>query len=126
MEENVNAGIDAEAFARQWISNWNRKDVEAVLSHFSENVVFTSAKAKAVLGTARVEGKSRLREYWSTAIGRIQTIRFTLDHVIGDGDRIGIIYTADIDGRRTRAVEFLKFGDDGLVREGEAMYGVEL
>jgi ketosteroid isomerase-like protein len=126
MEPNSSARIDAKTFGEQWTSNWNRKDVEAVLSHFSENVVFTSAKAKAVVGSARVEGKSKLREYWTNAIGRIRTIHFTLDHVIHDGDRMGIVYTAEIDGKRTRAVEFLKFGDDGLVREGEAMYGIEL
>jgi ketosteroid isomerase-like protein len=118
--------VDIKAFADQWISDWNRKDVEAVLAHFSEAVVFTSVRAKAVLGLPRLEGKTRLREYWSAAIAQIQTIRFTLDYVISDGKRLGIVYTAEIDGRRTRAVEFLTFGEDGLVREGEAMYGVEL
>lgn len=120
------ANVEALTFADRWISNWNRKDVEGVLSHFSETVVFTSSRAKAVLGTARVEGKSRLREYWTTAISRIQTIHFTLDSVIRDGDRIAIVYIAEIDGKRLRAVEFLAFGEDGLVREGEAMYGIEL
>ena len=118
--------IDAQSFADQWISDWNRKDVEAVLSHFSEGVVFTSSRAKAILGSPRVEGKSRLRNYWTTAISRIQTIQFTLNYVINSGDRMAIVYIAEIDGKRLRAVEFLAFGDDGLVREGEAMYGVEL
>jgi hypothetical protein len=100
--------------------------VEAVLSHFSESVIFTSPRAKATVGTSKVEGKSRLREYWTKAIDRIQTIHFTLDYVISDGDRIGIVYIAEIDGRRMRCVEFMIVGDDGLVREGEAMHGVEL
>jgi ketosteroid isomerase-like protein len=122
----VSVKIDAQSFADQWISDWNRKDVEAVLSHFSEGVVFTSSRAKALLGSSRVEGKSRLRNYWTTAISRIQTIQFTLNYVINSGDRMAIVYIAEIDGKRLRAVEFLAFGDDGLVREGEAMYGVEL
>jgi ketosteroid isomerase-like protein len=122
----VSARIDARAFADRWISEWNRKDVEAVLSHFSESVIFTSPRAKATVGTSRVEGKSRLREYWTKAIDRIQTIHFALDYVIRDGDRIGLVYIAEIDGRRMRCVEFMVFGDDGLVREGEAMHGVEL
>jgi ketosteroid isomerase-like protein len=117
--------MDARAFAERWISDWNRKDVQAVLSHFSEDVVFTSSRAKAILGSPRLEGKSRLSEYWTTAISRIQTIRFTLDYLIREGDRMAIIYIAEIDGNRLRAVEFLVFGKDGLVHEGEAMYGVE-
>jgi ketosteroid isomerase-like protein len=122
----VSVKIDAQSFADQWISDWNRKDVEAVLSHFSDGVVFTSSRAKAILGSPRVEGKSRLRNYWTTAISRIQTIQFTLNYVINSGDRLAIVYIAEIDGKRLRAVEFLVFDDDGLVREGEAMYGVEL
>ncbi|MBZ5689288.1 MAG: nuclear transport factor 2 family protein [Acidobacteriia bacterium] len=118
--------MDARVFTDRWISDWNRKDVEAVLSNLSEDVVFTSPRAKAIVGSSRVEGKSSLREYWTKAIDRIQTIHFTLDYVISDGDRVGIVYIAEIDGRRMRCVEFMVFGGDGLVRQGEAMHGVEL
>ena len=118
--------MDARAFAEYWISEWNRKDVEGVLSHFSERVVFTSPRAKAIVGSSRVEGKSILREYWTKAIDQIQTIHFTLDYALSDGDRVGIVYIAEIDGRRMRCVEFMVFGDDGLVREGEAMHGIEV
>ena len=122
----MSAAFDARAFAEQWISDWNRRDVEAVLSHFSADVVFTSSRAKAIFGSPTVEGKSRLREYWTTAISRIQSIRFTLNYAIREADRMAIVYVADIDGKRLRAVEFLTFGEHGLVHEGEAMYGVEL
>lgn len=122
----MSARIDARAFADRWISEWNRKDVEAVLSHFSESVVFTSPRAKAIVGSSRVEGTSSLREYWSKAIDRIQTIHFTLDYVISEGDRMSVVFIAEIDGRRMRCVEFMVFDDDGLVREGEAMHGIEL
>ena len=118
--------VDAQSFADRWISDWNRKDVEAVLLHFREDVVFTSPRAKALFGSPRVEGKSKLREYWSTAISRIQTIRFTLNYVISDSHRMAIVYIAEIDGKRLHAVEFLAFDEDGLVSEGEGMYGVEL
>jgi ketosteroid isomerase-like protein len=117
---------DSRAFAEAWVSEWNRKDVEAMLTHFSDDVVFASPRAQAILGSYRVEGKTKLREYWTRAIGRVQTIHFVLDHVISEGDRIVIVYVAEIDGRRMRAAEFLKFGDDGLIHEGEAMHGVEL
>ncbi len=122
----MKATVDFSAFADQWISDWNRRDVEAVLKHFSEDVVFTSPRATAVVGTPRVEGKSRLREYWNSAISRIQTIHFTLDHVIGDRDRLAVVYTSEINGKRMRCVEFLSFGEDGLICQGEAMHGIEL
>jgi steroid delta-isomerase len=117
---------DIRTFAEEWISDWNRRDVEAVLTRFSEDVTFTSPRAKAISGSTKVEGKSRLREYWTKALERIQSIHFTLDYVVGDGDRIGVVYVSEINGVKMRSVEFLIFGPDGLVREGEAMHGIEL
>ena len=64
-EPRLRTKVDQQTFANQWISDWNGRDVEAVLAHFSENVVFTSPRAKAIMGSLRVEGKSRLREYWT-------------------------------------------------------------
>jgi hypothetical protein len=73
-----------------------------------------------------VSGKQELAEYWSRGMAAIQSIRFELDYVIADGHRLGIIYTSDINGKRMRSVEFLRFNDARLVCEGEAMHGVVL
>lgn len=118
--------MDARAFAERWISEWNRKDVEAVLSHFSDDVVFTSPRAQALVGSSCIRGKAKLREYWKLAVARVQRMHFTLDCVIFQGDHMAIVYMPDLDGKRIRAVEFLTFGADGLIREGETMHGVEL
>ena len=120
------AKVDSRAFAERWISDWNRRDVEAVLAHFSEAVVFTSPRAKAIVGSAKLEGKSRLREYWNSALKRIQTMHFTLAYAISGGDRLGIVYISEINGTKMRSVEFLRFDSDGVVCEGEAMHGIEL
>jgi hypothetical protein len=78
------------------------------------------------MGKVRVSGKRELAEYWNRGIAAIQSIRFELDHVIADGNRLAIVYVSDIDGKRMRSVEFLRFDDAGLVCEGEAMHGVVL
>ena len=117
---------DVQAFAERWISEWNLKDVEGVLAHFSEDVVFTSPRAKLVVGSPQLRGKANLREYWKRAIERIETIHFTLDYVIKDASHMAIVYTAELNGKRVHAVEFLDFGEDGLVHRGEGMYGIEL
>ena len=52
---------------------------------------------------------------------------FAIDHVLlCEGDRIAILYIAEIGSKRIRAVEFPTFGRDGVIREGEAMHGLEL
>ena len=117
---------EALVYAEKWIAKWNRRDVEAVLTLFSDDVVFTSPRAASVVGSTRIEGKAMLAKYWTQAIAAIQTIHFTLDYVIAEGDRLAIVYVSEINGKRTRAVEFLVFGTDGLIHSGEAMHGIAL
>jgi hypothetical protein len=119
---------DAATFAAGWIATWNDKDVETVLSHFDEAARFTSPKAAATVGRATVEGKAALRAYWTAAVVRIESIHFTLDRALWDATRseLTVVYTAEINGKRNRACEFMRFNDAGLVIEGEAMYGADL
>lgn len=117
---------DVRSFVDWWISTWNRKDVESMLTAFSDDVVFTSPRIVPIFHTPRVEGKARLREYWTQAASRVQTIHFTLDYLISDGNRLGIAYASEINGKRIRSVEILQFDGNGLVCAGEAMHGVEM
>ena len=100
--------------------------MEAVLAHFAEDVEFTSPRVVPILGKVRVTGKNELAEYWNRAMAAVQSIHFELDYAIADGNRLAIVYTSEINGKRMRSVEFLTFNDAGLVREGEAMHGVVL
>ena len=117
---------EALAWAHQWIDNWNRRDINGVLAHFADNVVFTSPRVPPIMGKTGVSGKRELAEYWNRGIAAIQSIHFGLDYAIMDGNRLGIIYTSEVNGTRMRTVEFLRFNDAGLVCVGEAMHGVVL
>jgi hypothetical protein len=59
--------LDAVAFSQQWVQAWNAHDVEAVLRHIHEDVMFTSpVAAKLCPETAGViRGKAELRRYWT-------------------------------------------------------------
>src|SRR5579863_4666674 len=68
--EMISNDAEAAEFARHWEAAWNRRDVEAVLAHFAEDVVFTSPVAQQI-GFARsgiIQGKSELRRYWLAAL----------------------------------------------------------
>jgi ketosteroid isomerase-like protein len=115
-----------DEFAARWAEAWNRRDVEEVLRHFHDDVVFTSPTALAVVGSARVTGKAALRDYWNTAMSRIGSLRFVVDRVLWDpvGRELAVIYTADIDGKSRRVSENLRFDDSGLVVAAEVFHGV--
>ena len=40
---------DPNSYAEQWVQAWNAHDIEAVLDHFSDDVVFTSPVAARVV-----------------------------------------------------------------------------
>jgi len=117
---------EALAWTREWIDKWNGRDVDGVLGRFADDVVFTSPRVPPIMGKTAVSGKHELAEYWNRGMAAIQSIHFDLDYAIVDGNRLGIIYTSNINGKRMRTVEFLMFNDAGLVCEGEAMHGVVL
>ena len=117
---------EAERFAAGWAAAWNRRDLEAVLEHFSEDVVFSSPKALAVLGVPSVRGRAALRAYWQRALAAVTSLRFSVDRVIWDpaSAELSIVYDRDVDGHRDRASEILRFDASGLVVAGEVHYGV--
>lgn len=115
----------AHAFAAEWIDNFNRLDVEAVLACFAEDAEFTSPRAMAVAGKPTVRSRQELGDYWRKSVSSIQSLHFTLDHVINDesAGHLVIVYISEVDGKRIRAAEFFEFNDAQQVIRGEAMHG---
>ena len=117
---------EAEQFGRAWIEAWNRRDVEAVLALYEDDLVFTSPRASVVVGRATVNGKSALREYWRKALERIGKLEFHSDRVLWDpeGRELVILYTSAIDGQSKRVAETFRFGSGGLVEATEVFHGI--
>jgi hypothetical protein len=59
-------------------------------------------------------------------IGRIGSLRFTVDRVLWDPVRreLAIVYTSEIDGQARRVSENLTFDDGGQVVAAEVFHGV--
>ena len=47
---------DPKSYADQWVRAWNAHDVEAVLEHFHDDVLFTSPVAARVVPESRGSG----------------------------------------------------------------------
>jgi ketosteroid isomerase-like protein len=112
--------VDAVAFSEQWVTAWNAHDVESVLNHFDENVVFTSPVAAELFPETAglVRGKSELRRYWTHALQRVPHLRFVVEGVYEGIDTVVIAYRNQDD----RLVsEVLRFAG-GLVIEGHGTY----
>jgi ketosteroid isomerase-like protein len=116
----------AGSFAEEWTEAWNRRDLDAVLAQFEDDVVFSSPRALQVVGAPTLRGKAALRDYWSRSLGSIGSLRFSVRRILWDpeGTELAIVYDREVDGRRDRAAEVLQFGPTGRVVRGEVFHGV--
>jgi hypothetical protein len=112
-------------FADRWIAAWNRRDVDAVLAHYAQDAQFVSPLARNLVGHSVLRNKKELENYWRTALARISTLEFKLDHATWDEKRreLNVVYEANLNGERKRACEIMQFDAAGRQIRGEALYG---
>jgi len=111
---------EPQQFADDWVRAWNSHDVDAVLAHFHDDVVFTSPVAARVLpeSCGVVRGKEALRHYWATALALLPELHFDVIGVYVGVSTLVINYR---NHRGETVNEILTF-DGGLVREGHGTY----
>lgn len=111
----------AQAFAREWVKAWNDHDLEAILSHYADDVVFHSPRIRMVTGkdVDSVRGKAELRAYWGAALDRLRNLFFEIDQVLPGSDALTILYTNE---RSQYVAETFVLGADGKVRQSIAAY----
>ena len=120
------SSFEPDAFAREWAQAWNARDLDRVLAHFSDAIVFSSPKAVDAVGQPTVRGKPALRAYWERALTQISALEFFVVAAMWDASvrRLAIIYDRKVNGRADRAIELLTFDTRGVVTAGEVFYGV--
>jgi len=111
----------AERFADEWIAAWNSFDLNTILSHYADDVVFHSPRIAVVMGeqVASVAGKDALARYWTKALSQGKDLRFHLERVYVGSDSLAISYR---NHRAQHVVETFIFNDAGLVTESTATY----
>jgi len=107
-------------FVEGWVLAWNGRDLEAVLRHFADDVVFTSPVAAQLLDGSDgvIRGKAALREYWSEGLRRIPDLRFEVLGVYAGLRTLVINYRNQKGGLVCEVLTF----DGGLVTQGHGTY----
>ncbi|MDP9167031.1 MAG: nuclear transport factor 2 family protein [Actinomycetota bacterium] len=111
---------DAAVFAGAWVKAWNDHDVEAVLAHFHDYVVFTSPVAGRLIPASRgvIRGKAALRDYWVTALRVVPDLHFEVVGVYRGESLLVVNYRNERGGLVNEVLTF----DGDLVREGHGTY----
>lgn len=112
---------DPEEFARAWVTAWNAHDLDSLLAHFADDVVFTSPVASQLLegSDGVIRGKEALRAYWEEGLRRIPDLRFEVVGVYAGVSALVINYRNQRGGL---VCEVLVFDDAGLVVQGHGTY----
>jgi len=106
------------------VDAWNAHDLDRLMTHYADDVVFTSPVGeKVIAGSDGVfRGKDALRGYWRTGLELIPDLRFEVVQVFA-GIRSLVIEYRNQNG--AVVAEVLVFNEDGLVVEGHGTYSAE-
>jgi ketosteroid isomerase-like protein len=112
---------EAQRFADEWAAAWNAHDLDRILQHYADDVVFTSPVAARIIEDSDgvVRGVEALRAYWSEGLRLLPNLRFEVVGVYAGIDTVVVNYRNQ-DGRLVN--EVLTFRD-GLVVSGQGTYG---
>ena len=106
-------------FAAAWREAWNSHDLDAILAHYTDDVVFTSPAAQRLVGGDGVlRGKDALREYWRNGLELIPDLHFEVEAVYAGVDTLVINYRNQVGNLVCEVLHF----DGDLVREGHGTY----
>ena len=115
--------LQARSFARDWIDAWNSHDLDAILSHYADDVVLTSPVAAKLLGdpSGRVEGSAALRAYFRRGLEAYANLHFELLDVMQGLSSVVLCYRNQ---NGTKTAEFMELSREGKVVRVVANYSV--
>ncbi|MDA1098046.1 MAG: nuclear transport factor 2 family protein [Proteobacteria bacterium] len=85
---------EAERIAADWIDAWNAHDLDRVMAHYADDLVFVSPLIVARTGRkdGTIRSKSELADYFAASLGPGSLLRFELIAVCAGVSSISLHY----------------------------------
>jgi len=85
---------ETHAFARHWIEAWNDHDLERILAHYADDVVFSSPFIQTIGASpsGAIVGTKALLGYFTAALATYPTLTFHLHAVFRGIDTVTLLY----------------------------------
>ncbi len=98
----------ADQFAKSWTDAWNNHDLDALMVHYAEEIVFYSPFISRIIdGTKNViKGKEQLRAYFAKGMEEFPHVRFQL-HRTGLGVGSIVLNYISVDGMLANEIHVL-------------------
>ena len=84
----------ATKLATEWVNAWSNRNIDDIMSHFTDNVSFTSPFVASIAGesSGTLHGKDALQAYFQAALDKYPTIEFKMLHVFPGMNTIALYY----------------------------------
>ena len=112
---------EAKDFAHRWIAAWNSHDLDAIMSHYAEDIVLISPTAAKLMEdpSGTVNGDAALRNYFKRGLEVYPNLHFELLDVMFGLSSIVVCYKNQ---KGTKTAEFMEFDKEGRVTRVVANY----
>ncbi len=116
---------DALEIARNWLEDWNAHDLDRIISHYAEEIVFISPMVVKLLDSPSrsIEGKSALRNYFDRGLTVYPELEFKAIEILVGVSSLVIYYRSVKD---LLAAEFMEINQQSLITKANAHYLVSL
>lgn len=111
----------AQDLAQDWIDAWNSHDIDQILGHYSEEIVFTSPFIVKLLGedSGTIKGKAELKSYFLKGLEAYPDLNFELYQVLTGVESITLYYKTVND---MLAAEVMVLDSEGKISKVIAHY----
>jgi predicted ester cyclase len=115
--------VNADEFAQNWINAWNSHNIESILSHYMENIEFTSPFVVRLLNqpTGTLHGLENLRSYFLKGLEAYPDLRFELIQVLEGVNSITLYYHSV---KNLMSAEVMVLNEKGKISKVIAHYSV--
>ena len=113
--------MDHQQFAEEWVAVWNSHDLEAILSHYSDDIEISTPMIQVATGgkESTLQGKDVVREYWKKALEKYPELHFDLIKSTAGVDSVALFYKSIMN---KHAVEVMFFNEEGKINKMYAHY----
>ena len=108
-----------DAFGHDWLRSWKQRDLDAILSHYADDVELQSPPVVHLLGetSGTVVGKEKLREYFQKVLVALpEEVELELLGVFGGVDSLVVHFQA----KGGQGAELMKLNAEGKVHRAIA------
>jgi hypothetical protein len=112
---------EAIAIAQNWLHDWNQHNLDAILSHYADDVEFTSPLIAKLTRYENgiITDKAALREYFATGLAAYPDLKFEPLQILVGVNSI-VIYYRSVQG--LLAAECITINSQGLIAHSTAHY----